>query len=164
MRGAGRVHCVPSLCHLKDPPVPCNPGNLPAAGGERVLGGSQALGLHSQPWSHIPALHAGVGLAVTARPVSPCPPLALSEDFPLSIPSAYVWVPGTIPGPGDTSSTITPKNLTLWGGGVRQHSGERWGLDLKPENGLEACMVEAANRNHILGRETARCWPRAGGQ
>lgn len=82
------------------------------------------------------------------------------KTFPPSIPSAQVQVPGTIPGPGNTSSTITPKNLMLWQGGVRQYSGERWGLDLKPENGLEACMMEAANRKHVLGRETARCWPR----
>lgn len=53
----GRVVMVsyePCMWHLKDPPVPCNPGNLLVRGREKVSGVSQATGLASQPWSHIP--------------------------------------------------------------------------------------------------------------
>lgn len=51
-----RVSYEPCMWHLKDPPVPCNPGNLLAEG-------EGGRGAASQPWSYIPLciLESGLG-------------------------------------------------------------------------------------------------------
>lgn len=71
-QGPGRVVRVsyePCMWHLKDPPVPCNPGNLLAEGGGRSWGCLSALELH-------PSLHIGVRVGVTAGSASHLPPSA----------------------------------------------------------------------------------------
>lgn len=101
--GAGRVSCVPSMCLLRDPPVPCNPRNLPVGGWGEGPWGSLALGLHTQPRP----LHIGVRVGVTARPASHRSPFCLSIKASPSQFHLPPFMPGTVQ-TRDNSFTITP--------------------------------------------------------
>lgn len=116
-QGPGRVVRVsyePCMWHLKDPPVPCNPGNLLAEGGGEVVGlplspGATSLFAYwSQGWgdSWVSLSPAPFGLSGRS---CPSPFLCLHS---CSLPTCRC--PELLQAQGTPASPLCPKNLMLW--------------------------------------------------